>query len=428
MKRKFNLAIIGLGYVGLPLAVEFGKHFVTYGYDISAKRINFLKNFEDLNKEFSSLELKRSKKLQFFNKPEIISNADIIIVAVPTPVKNSFKPDLSHLELASRIVGKFLKKNCIVVFESTVYPGVTEDYCIPIIEKFSKKIWKKDFFVGYSPERINPGDKIHKITNITKIVSGDTKFTTSILKYVYGHLNNKNIFVAKNIKTAETSKVIENIQRDLNIAFINELSIILDKLKIDTYDVLRAAKTKWNFNYFTPGLVGGHCIGVDPYYLTFKSKAVGYNPKIILAGRKMNNQMYKFFYKKIVSLFKLKKKPFNYFKIIICGLTFKENVSDLRNSQIFNLINLLKKNGFKIFLHDPYVEKKEIYKIYKLKSVTWSQIPRSDMLVLAQPHKYYKKNYKSILKKIYHKGIVIDLKYSLNPNLIKKFGYSYWRP
>jgi UDP-N-acetyl-D-galactosamine dehydrogenase len=429
MKKKFRLAIVGLGYVGLPLAVEFGKYFETYGYDISTNRIKSLKKFKDPNKEITFKEFSESKNLQFYYNPKILSKADIIIVAVPTPIKKNLKPDLSYLKFASTVVGKFVKNNSIIVFESTVYPGATEEYCIPIIEKISKKIWKKDFFVGYSPERINPGDKIHKINNITKIVSGDTTATVNTLKYIYGHLNKKNIFLAKNIKTAEASKVIENIQRDLNVAFINELSIILDKLKIDTYEVLKAAKTKWNFNHFTPGLVGGHCIGVDPYYLTYKSKSIGYNPRVILAGRELNKKMYLFFYKKVIDFFKLQKKTIKNFKIIVCGLSFKENVSDIRNSQIFNLINIFKKKGFKIYLHDPLVNKKFVYKIHKIKVYKWNEIPRSDMLILAQAHEYYSKfSYKTFLNKIHGRGTVIDLKYLFDPKNILKLGYKYWRP
>ena len=410
MINKIKIAIIGLGYVGTPLALSFAKHFDVIGYDVSKRRVLDLKNKKDTTKETNFKDFLLAKKINFTNNEKKLWDCNIFIVTVPTPVNTNKIPDLKHVLNASKLVGSYLKKNDIVVYESTGYPGMTEEACVPILEKTSSLIYKKNFNCGYSPERINPGDKKHKLEKISKIVSGSNKATVKILKYVYGKIIKSKIITTPSIMVAEAAKVIENTQRDLNIALINELSIIFSKLKIDTMDVIKAASTKWNFHKYSPGLVGGHCIGVDPYYLTFKSKQLGYNPKIILAGRKLNDSMAKYILSKIEFFLNKKKINKKKLKILVLGITFKENCPDTRNSQSFRLAGLIKKKYGKVYVYDSFANSeniidKKIILVNKIKKNSY------DVIILAVPHKEIVslgiKKIKSYLKK---NSVFLDLK------------------
>jgi len=361
MNFKVNkICIIGLGYVGLPLLIEFSKYHKVIGFDTDIQRVMELRNFFDRNNEFKKSELKKIKNIEFTSDTKILDNCNIYIVTVPTPVKKNKSPDLNPLIQSSKLIGKFLKKKDIVIYESTVFPGCTEEVCVPILEKYSKLTYNKDFFCGYSPERINFGDKKYKLTNIKKVTSGSNAKISNIIDKLYSKIIKVGTYKAESIIIAEAAKVIENTQRDLNIAFINELSIIFDKLKINTSKVLKAAGSKWNFLNFKPGLVGGHCIGVDPYYLTYKSKKVGYNPKLILSGRSINDEMPKFIFNKIKKL--LKKKN----KVLFLGASFKENIPDFRNSKSLSLFKLIKKN-YQSDLVDPLIDTELFFKSEKLK-------------------------------------------------------------
>ena len=417
MKKNNLIGIIGLGYVGLPLALAFSKKYQVVGYDHNNERVLELKKGIDSNNE-NSLKNKEIKRILFSSETENLKNCNIFIITVPTPVKHNNLPDLNLLSLACKKIGKFLKKNSIVIIESTVYPGCTEDFCVPILEKISKLRFNKDFFCGYSPERINPGDKQHTLEKIIKIVSGSDSKTTQKVKQLYKSIVKK-VYVAKTIKIAESAKVIENIQRDINIAFVNEVALILKKINVDPGSVLKAASTKWNFLKFNPGLVGGHCIGVDPYYFTYISKKFGYNPKIILAGRKLNNNMAKFVFNEIKSLalkfFKNKK-----IKILVLGFAFKENIADTRNSQIIKIIELLGKQIFQIYVHDPNVKKKFKFKNKKIKLLKkLNKKNFFDCVFIGTPHKEIinmgGKRIKSFCKK---KSFIYDLKSSIQKQYI----------
>ena len=410
MKKNLSIAIIGLGYVGLPLALEFGKKFKTIGYDISNFKIKALLKNIDLNKEFKKKEIINSKFLNFTNDPANILECKFKIVAVPTPITKNKKPDLKIIKNACKIVGINLKKGDIVIFESTVYPGVTEDICVKILETFSNLKWKKDFNVGYSPERINPGDKDHYLTNINKLISADNKKTLNLIKKIYKSIVKANIIPCDSIKIAEAAKVIENTQRDINIAFINELKIIFDKLKIDTKKVLDASSTKWNFLNFQPGLVGGHCIGVDPYYLSYRSSKSGYNPKIILSGRKINNSMPEFVVKNFINGMKAKKIKIKNSKILILGLTFKENCPDVRNSKVFSVIEKLKAKSINVFVHDPWITIDKS-KDYDFNMINEFNNIKFDGIILAVGHDKFKMFNDYILKKLSKKNYFLyDLK------------------
>jgi UDP-N-acetyl-D-glucosamine/UDP-N-acetyl-D-galactosamine dehydrogenase len=378
-----RLAIIGLGYVGLPLAVALARHFPTTGFDIAKKRIAELKEGIDRTDEVPSNVL-RASALKLTADDQDIEGSDVFIVTVPTPVDDRNEPDLGAVVSACKTVGKRLKKGAIVVFESTVYPGVTEDICGPVLAETPGLACGTDFFLGYSPERINPGDKEHTVERITKIIAGQTPAVVEVLRRVYGAVNNGNLFVAKNIKTAEAAKVIENAQRDINIAFINEVTMIFQKLGIAAHDVLDAAATKWNFLRFTPGLVGGHCIGVDPFYLAHRALALGHQPEIILAGRRINDGMGAYVASCVDA-----RVPRNA-KILVLGLTFKENVPDLRNSKVVDIINALKKAGHTVTVHDPLadpLEAQEHYAITMAKSL--DGIPPQDAIIGAVAHTPY---------------------------------------
>ena len=355
MKIK-KIALIGLGYVGLPLAIEFGKKFKVVGYDISEDRINLLKKFDDPNLEISKKEFSESSYLSFSSIIDDIKDCNIFIVTVPTPIDNHKRPDLTALKKSSETVGSVLKKDDIVIYESTVFPGATEEFCVPILEKKSGLKFNSDFYCGYSPERINPGDKKHKLIDIKKVTAGSTPEIALEVDKLYKEIIVAGTHMTESIKIAEAAKVIENTQRDLNIALINELSIIFSKMNIDTGSVLEAASTKWNFLNFKPGLVGGHCIGVDPYYLTHKALEVGYEPKVILAGRKLNDEMSDYVANKLVETMKLKGINMNDSKILIAGLSFKENCPDVRNTRVLDIINNLSKMNIHIDVYDPWVD------------------------------------------------------------------------
>jgi len=354
------LALIGLGYVGLPLAVEFSKKYKVIGFDINDRRIDELKKGKDRTLEVSSEELAEAKHLSFTNKLEDLKRADVFIVTVPTPVDDFKVPDLTPVLKASETVGKVIKKGDVVVYESTVYPGCTEEECVPVLEKFSGLKFNKDFYCGYSPERINPGDKEHRVSTIKKIVSGSTPEIAQALNKLYQSIIVVGTHLAPSMKVAEAAKVIENSQRDINIAFVNELSKLFDLMDIDTLDVLEAAGTKWNFLPFRPGLVGGHCIGVDPYYLTHKAIKLGYNPEIILAGRRINDQMGAFVANQLVKLMIKKEHKINKSHVLVLGITFKENCPDIRNSKVIDIINELKSFGCIVDVFDPWADKEDV--------------------------------------------------------------------
>lgn len=411
IKKINKLAVIGLGYVGLPLSLEFAKKKIVIGFDIKKKRINELNSGIDKNLEFNSSDLKKSKKLKFSSNLKDIKSVNCYIITVPTPINRFKKPDLNPLLKASKMIGQIIKKGDIIIYESTVYPGCIEEKCVPVLEKNSKLKFNKDFFCGYSPERINPGDKKHVISNIKKITSGSNEEVANIIDSLYKEIINAGTHRAPSIKVAEAAKVIENTQRDLNIALINELSIIFNKLQIDTQEVLEAAESKWNFLKFKPGLVGGHCIGVDPYYLTFKAKSIGYKPNIILAGRKINDQMGYYVVSTLIKEMKKKKIKIEGSKILIMGLTFKENCADIRNSGVNNIIKKLKKYNCNLNLYDPWAEKVEIMKLYNIKLNEKLNSNNYDAVVIAVAHDKFKRigenKIRSLCKK---KHVIFDLK------------------
>ena len=423
-----TIAVVGLGYVGLPLAVEFGKKYRTIGFDLSSEKIACYKKFYDPTGEVSTEDLKAATLLEVSTDPSTLKEADFVVVAVPTPVDDAHQPDFSPLVGSSTSVGQNLKQGAIVVFESTVYPGATEDICIPIIEKESGKRWKQDFFVGYSPERINPGDKERTVTKIVKVVSGDTAETLAKVQEIYGSVITAGVYPASSIKVAEAAKVIENTQRDLNIALMNELAIIFDRMGINTLEVLQAAGTKWNFLPFRPGLVGGHCIGVDPYYLTHKAQKLGYHPEVILAGRRINDGMGKFVAEKTIKQMVLNGHPVKDMPIIVLGLTFKEDCPDLRNSRVIDVIQELESYGAKVFVHDPVAEAKEARHEYGVDLVSWEDLPKAAAIVLAVGHREYKsKATTEILSKLEKGGVISDVKSILNPADFNDKSISLWR-
>ena len=412
MNRK--IAVIGLGYVGLPVAVAFGKKQHIIGFDISEHRINTLKQGVDYTNEVESKDLLEAD-IDFTNDPSRLREADFIIVAVPTPITETKQPDLTPLIKASETVGSNLQKGAIVVYESTVYPGATEEVCVPVLEKASGLKAGVDFYVGYSPERINPGDKEHTFTKITKVVSGQNDEVLEIIAGVYGSVVEAGVYRASSIKVAEAAKVIENTQRDLNIALMNELAIIFDKLGIDTAEVLKAAGTKWNFLPFTPGLVGGHCIGVDPYYLTHKAESVGYHPEVILAGRRINDNMGKFIATSLVKQMIHKNMPIQGARVTVLGLTFKENVPDLRNSKVIDVIRELQEFGVEVQVTDALADKGEAVLEYGIELVDYDKLIPADAVVLAVPHdEYVEKGWGQFNKLLKHgRGIVVDIKSKL---------------
>ncbi|MFH0753956.1 MAG: nucleotide sugar dehydrogenase [Candidatus Omnitrophota bacterium] len=429
---KEKIAVVGLGYVGLPLAVEFGKTIPTIGFDLNKKRITALKKGHDHTSELSAEALKEASCLRFSDNPSSLKKAKFIIVAVPTPVTIHKIPDLFCVRNASELVGKNLTKGAIVVYESTVYPGVTEDICVPILEQFSGLKYGRDFKVGYSPERINPGDKEHTITRIVKVVSGCDSSTLKEVAGVYSLIIKAGVFQAQSIKVAEAAKVIENTQRDLNIALMNELALIFHKMGIDTRSVLEAAGTKWNFIRMQPGLVGGHCIGVDPYYLTFKAEEIGYHPQVILAGRQINDSMGPYIAQQTVKLLIDAGKAVKDARVLVLGITFKEDVSDIRNSRVIDIIKELKEYGTTVLVADPLVNKDEVKHEYGVDLTTYSQKLKVDAIVIAVNHQVFKdclnlQTLQTHLTSRTGKGVVVDVKGMFNPENFKGTGLRYWR-
>ncbi len=384
-----KIGIIGLGYVGLPLAVEFGKVTDVVGFDISSERITELTKGFDRTREVEAEELKAAARLSFSNHPADLKAVNYFIVTVPTPVDEYRKPDLRPLQAASKTVGSVIKKGDIVIFESTVYPGCTEEDCVPIIEQISGLKYNVDFYCGYSPERINPGDKQHRVTTIRKVTSGSTPEVAEKVDQLYKKIITAGTYRASSIRVAEAAKVIENAQRDINIAFVNELALIFDKMGIDTHEVLEAAATKWNFLPFKPGLVGGHCIGVDPYYLTYKAESLGYHPEVILAGRRINDNMGAHIASNVIKLIAKNQLPVYNSKVLILGITFKENCPDIRNSKVVDVIHELKNYGTQVDIYDPQADNKEVQHEYSL-SLTPELEKKYDAIVLAVGHEAFK--------------------------------------
>src|ERR1043166_5118217 len=405
------VAVVWLGYVGLPLAVEFGKKGKTIGFDMSVAKVENYRRFIDPTGEVATGDLRAAAQLLVTTDPALLAQADFIIVAVPTPVDQAHQPDFGPLAGASESVGKHMQRGATVIYESTVYPGATEEVCIPILERNSGMKWKRDFHVGYSPERINPGDKEHTLTKILKVVSGDDADTLEKVAGLYQSIITAGVFQASSIKVAEAAKVIENTQRDLNIALMNELAILFDRIGIDTLDVLQAAGTKWNFLPFRPGLVGGHCIGIDPYYLTHKADMVGYHPQVILAGRRINDGMGKFIAEQTVKHMIRCGSHVKGAKVNVLGLTFKENCSDLRNSRVIDVINELQSYGIEVHVHDPVPDAAEARHEYGLALDNWEELPRAEALVVAVAHKeFLARPLSEYLDKVTDRGCFIDVK------------------
>jgi nucleotide sugar dehydrogenase len=431
MEKKEKIAVVGMGYVGLPLAVAFAeKGMDVIGFDINQEKINKYIAGEDPTNEVGGERLKKITNLYFTSNEEELKKARFIIVAVPTPVLKNKMPDLRPVIGATELVGRNLKKGTIVVYESTVYPGVTEEVCLPILEEESRLRAGKDFKIGYSPERINPGDKTHRVENIVKITSGMDKVSSEIIAEVYGTIIKAGIHKATSIKVAEAAKVIENSQRDINIAFVNELALIFNKIGIDTLEVLEAASTKWNFLQFKPGLVGGHCIGVDPYYLANKAEELGYHAEVILSGRKTNDNMGKFIAEKTIKKLIEAGKVVKNSHVLIMGLTFKENCPDLRNSKVEDIIKELKEYNVNVSVTDPLANKLEAVKEYGVELKSIEDIEEIDALMIAVAHNEYKKlNIKTFKEKFKDKNnmVLIDIKGILNKEEAIKEGYKFWR-
>lgn len=384
-----HIAVVGLGYVGLPLACEFGKHYSMIGFDIADAKIKLLQSGIDPTGELATEELSRAT-IRFTTDPKELSEASVIIVTVPTPIDSHNKPDLRPLDGASRLIGAHMKSGTVIIYESTVYPGVTEDFCVPILEAVSQLKYGRDFTVGYSPERMNPGDKNHTVAKIVKVVSGSTPETLKFVSSLYGRIIEAGIHEAPSIKVAEAAKVIENTQRDLNVALMNELSIIFNKMGINTLDVIEAASTKWNFIKLFPGLVGGHCIGVDPYYLTYKAEELGYHPEVILAGRRINDSMGKYIAEHTIKLMINANIPIKGAKVLVLGITFKENISDIRNSKVIDIIRELQGYGVDVIVSDPHAESAATFHEYQVQLTDLELIDRIDAAIIAVPHAKFK--------------------------------------
>ena len=429
INKEDTIAIVGLGYVGLQLAVEFGKKRLTYGFDLSMDKVKALNHHTDLTGEVSTEDLKKATHLQYHNDPTILKKADIIIVAVPTPVDTAQQPDFRPLIKSTETVGKYLKRGAIVIYESTVYPGATEEVCIPILEQHSHLKWKRDFSVGYSPERINPGDKEHTVTKIIKIVAGDTPTTLDKVAKVYANIIPAGVYKASSIQVAEAAKVIENIQRDLNIALMNELAVIFELVGIDTLEVLEAAGTKWNFLPFRPGLVGGHCIGVDPYYLSHKAEMLGYHPELILAGRRINNSISGYIAQQTIK--KMISNGTNILGaiVIVLGFTFKENCSDLRNTKVADIVRDLQDFGCKVLVHDSMADPKQAKHEYGIKLTNWDELPQNvDAIVGAVAHSsYIQQPVSNLLRPLKAGGVFVDVKAAYSKKDVIATGATLWR-
>ena len=423
-----TVAVVGLGYVGLPLAVEFGKLYRTIGFDLAHEKVDAYRRKLDPTGEVSSEQFHAAAKLEVTTNPRALREADFIIVAVPTPVDQAHNPDFGPLISASTSVGQNLARGATVVFESTVYPGATEEVCVPVLEKHSGLKWKDGFSVGYSPERINPGDQLHTLTKIVKVVSGDTPKTLERVAEVYGSVVTAGVHRASSIKVAEAAKVIENTQRDLNIALVNELALIFHQIGIDTTEVLEAAGTKWNFLPFRPGLVGGHCIGVDPYYLTYKAETLGYHPQVILSGRKINDGMGKYVAEQTVKRMILRGFCVNQENIIVLGLTFKENVPDTRNSRVIDVVRELQSFGARVFVHDPIACPKEAEHEYGIRLTKWEELPQAAAMVAAVAHDEYRSRpLDALLSKLVPNGVYVDVKNQADAAALRARGIDVWR-
>ncbi|MDR0379027.1 MAG: nucleotide sugar dehydrogenase [Candidatus Accumulibacter sp.] len=423
-----TVAVVGLGYVGLPLAVEFGKKWRTFGFDLSADKIASYKKFIDPAGDVDREDFRAATYLEVGNDPAVLTDADFIVVAVPTPVDEAHQPDLGPLVDAARTVGQHMKHGTTVVFESTVYPGATEDVCVPILERESGLQWKRDFFVGYSPERINPGDKERTLSRVVKVVSGDTPETLERVREMYAGIVAAGVHCVSSIKVAEAAKVIENTQRDLNIALMNELAIIFDRIGIDTLEVLRAAETKWNFLPFRPGLVGGHCIGVDPYYLTHKAEMLGYHPEVILAGRRINDGMGKFVAEQTVKMLVRNGWKVGDAPIVVLGLTFKEDCPDLRNSRVIDVVRELRSYGARVIVHEPVADPDEARRECGVELTPWENLPKAAAIVVAVAHREFRERPVSgYVKKLQPGGVLIDVKSLFDEALLKRQGITVWR-
>ena len=423
-----TIAVVGLGYVGLPLAVEFGKKYKTIGFDLSVEKVASYGRHVDPTGEVSTDDLKAAKQLTCSTDPALLAEADFIVVAVPTPVDEAHRPDFTPLVKSSESIGRHLKRGAIVVYESTVYPGATEEICVPILERMSGLKWKQDFFVGYSPERINPGDKERTVTKIVKVVSGDSPETLAEVTRVYASVITAGVYPASCIKVAEAAKVIENTQRDLNIALMNELSMIFHRIGIDTLEVLKAAGTKWNFLPFRPGLVGGHCIGVDPYYLTHKADMLGYHPQVILAGRRINDGMGKYVAEQTIKQMVACGRPVKGADVVVLGMTFKENCPDLRNSKVIDIINELRTYGVNVHVHDPLANSAECEHEYGLPLTRWEDLPVAQAMIAAVAHREYADmGLAKIALKVVAGGVIADVKSTYEPADITALGLRGWR-
>ena len=428
MKSDTKIAVVGLGYVGLPLAVHFGEKYQTVGFDLKASIIENCKIHQDPTGEVSREEFERAVHFHPTTDPKEMGDADYIVVAVPTPIDQARLPNLKPVESASQTVGEVMKKGAVVIFESTVYPGVTEDVCVPILEDASGMKWKEDFHVGYSPERINPGDKEHTLTKIVKVVSGDDEKTLDEVAELYESIVTAGVHRTQNIKEAEAAKVIENTQRDLNIALMNELAMIFDRLDIDTKNVLDAAGSKWNFLKFSPGLVGGHCIGVDPYYLTYKAQSEGYHPDMILAGRRINDNMGHFVVGKTMKMLIQQGCDIKNGAIGVLGLTFKEDCPDLRNTRVVDIIRELQEYGCQVKVHDPMADAGEARTYYGVDLCSKEDLSGLNALILAVPHKAYRDaDFSEFAQMLVPEGIIVDVKSMFNPEEAEKQNIRYWR-
>ena len=423
-----TIAVVGLGYVGFPLAVEFGKVRETIGFDLSEEKVASYRRFVDPTGELPDEDIRAASQLTVTTDPALIGDADYIIVAVPTPIDEARRPDFGPLVSASRTVGQNMKKGAIVVYESTVYPGATEEECIPVLEEYSGLKWKQDFHIGYSPERINPGDKEHTLTKITKVVSGDDANTLDLVADLYASIITAGVYRASSIQVAEAAKVIENTQRDLNIALMNELTIIFGKMGIDTIEVLEAAGTKWNFLPFRPGLVGGHCIGVDPYYLTYKADMLGYHPQVILSGRRINDGMGAYIAAQTVKQMIKSGTPIKGSKVHVLGLTFKEDVPDLRNSRVIDIIHELESFGIDVDVHDPLASEAEALHEYKVELTGWDDLPVADAIIMAVAHQeYLDMSLSDFQQKVVEGGCFIDVKSKFDREALHAAGLCVWR-
>jgi len=422
------IAVVGLGYVGLPLAVAFGRHFETIGYDIDDTRLGHYRQGHDPAGAVPADELRATKRLRYTSDVRELSSADIIVIALPTPVDHARQPDFGPLANACRAIAPVMKRGVTLVFESTVYPGATEEVCVPLLERHSGHVWKKDFHVGYSPERINPGDREHTLESIVKVVAGDTPETLEWVAGLYGAVVKAGVHRVSGIKVAEAAKVIENTQRDLNIALMNELAMVFNRIGIDTLEVLEAAGTKWNFLPFRPGLVGGHCIGVDPYYLTHKAERLGYNPQVILAGRRINDGMGKFVAEQTVKQLIQAGHPIKGSRAIVLGLTFKEDVPDVRNTRVIDVIRELESYGMTVQVCDPVADAEHARHECGVDLIPWEDLTRAMAIIVTVPHReFMQKSHEQIMGLVIENGCFIDVKSRFDANALRKAGINVWR-